>query len=185
MLKRLFHPVLISLSACVVLYLLLVILGVIRLYRIPTSSMTPTLAPGDVVVATIPRPKADRLQRGDLVIFDATEAMRWPTPSKEKSIHVNRVVALPGDVIEVIGGELRVNGHSLPTRDGANATPARPSNFPPITYPLTIPEGEVFMVGDHYNNSLDSRYFGTIPFEKLQMRPRFRCWPFSKIGKVN
>lgn len=185
MLKRLLNVLLIGSAALVAVYMLLAAIGWIRVYRTPTSSMAPTALPGELIFATGPKPKLDRLQRGALVIFDASDVFEsHPSPTQERSIYFIRAVALPGDRLDVVGNELQVNGQSLPTRGGLTAVPAGLNSIGTVTYPLVVPHGQVFMLGDNYANSLDSRYFGTVPIEKIFMVPRVRFWPVSRIGRL-
>jgi signal peptidase I len=178
MLQRLFHRLLIGLAAVVGLYLLLAFVGILRVYRSPTSSMEPTLQAGDHLLTT--NLTKNRLERGTLVIFDPGSSLKGTSPN----MHLKRLVALPGDVIEVRGNEMLVNRIPLPTRDGPSM-PQRPVvGYPPIAYPLTVPKGHVYLVGDHYANSLDSRYFGPVPIGAIRMKPFVRIWPLSSFGSI-
>ena len=162
-------------------------------FTIPTASMEPGLLIGDYLVvskaaygfsrASLPSnpPLPDgrlfgRLpERGDVVVFRR--------PSDPQDVWIKRVIGLPGDRVEVVGGQIIVNGASLPQRmlgPGLDLDqPGRPvqqveerqaDGRAYITFdggaglagddraPQTVPEGQLFVMGDNRDNSLDSRW---------------------------
>ena len=99
------------------------------------------------------------IRRGDVVVFKHPD-----TPEVD---FIKRVAGLPGDSVAVRGGFLYVNGDLVEEpyvgklyRDGA----ARPNG------PVTVPEGEYFLMGDHRNRSADSREWGTVPAHLIKGR---------------
>jgi len=97
---------------------------------------------------------------------------------------VKRVIATEGQHVLVISlDEVYVDGQLVDTSfihvDGEELS------F--IHYPinLTVPEGEVFVMGDHRNNSLDSRQLGTIDEDAILGKVLIRIYPFNKFGRVN
>ena len=160
---------------------LLLLTGTLKLYQIPTHGMSPTLVPGDHVIATRPFRSHDDFQRGDLVIFKP--------PIQPKSRFVQRITALPGDRIEILDGHLAVNGTLLKSPAGLNSSPAVlpqifPSGWRRLSFPLTIPEGHVFLMGDNYANSLDSRYFGPVPIDSITHIPKSIVFPPGRFGRL-
>lgn len=105
---------------------------------------------------------------GDLVLFEE--------PASGDKIAIKRVVGLPGDKVAVWDGVLFVNGERRPE--------------PYINYqstdsaffgPEKVPEDHVFVMGDNRNNSLDSRFFGAVPEEKVLGKVSLRLWPPYRI----
>jgi signal peptidase I len=155
--------------------------GTVKIFQIPTDGMAPTIRAGDYILATRIFSPEKSSKRGDLVIFDARRAH-----SRLTSKYVQRLAAVAGDRLEFIGGQLHVNGVPLPERAGQRSKPAHPDpEFPRLTYPLVIPPGEVFTVGDNYGNSLDSRYFGPFPVDAITHSADRIVLPTSRAGKLD
>ncbi len=155
--------------------------GTVKIFQIPTDQMAPTIRAGDYILATRIFSPEKSSKRGDLVVFDARSAN-----PRAGSKYVQRLVAVAGDRLEIIGDELHVNGVPLPERAGHFSRPARPApEFPTVTYPLVIPPGEIFTVGDNYANSLDSRYFGPFPVDAITHSADRIVSPDGRAGKLD
>jgi signal peptidase I len=158
---------------------------VVNPYRIPSSSMEPTLhcaAPEDGCEAgTSDRVLANRFvyrftdpERGDIVVFNTPPeaAQACPAPG----VFVKRLIGLPGDTIEIRDGQLYVNEEPLdePYVYGGEVG----DNFGPVD----VEEDRYFMMGDNRYMSCDSREWGAVPRENL-IGPVFaRYWPPQRIG---
>jgi signal peptidase I len=132
----------------------------IRIYSIPTASMTPTLQVGDHIVVT-PYHGATP-ERGDVVVFRS--------PSSHSDLLVKRIVAIPGDLVETHAGRLFVGGHAA----------AEPYVLAPATTGTiasqVVPVECFFVLGDNRANSFDSRQWGVLPGEFLIGRARLVLW---------
>ncbi|MET9959716.1 signal peptidase I [Streptomyces sp. NPDC006326] len=154
-------------------------------YTVPTDSMMPTVKPGDRVLAQ--RIDGGQVRRGDVVIF--TDAMWSDSPM------VKRVVGIGGDTVKCCGkgGRLTVNGKELDepyiehtpqpqtgTEGAAAGIPGAASNTP---FEVTVPEGNLFLLGDRRSASLDSRAHlqeagqGTVARGTVQARVDALAWP--------
>jgi len=149
-------------------------------YVIPSGSMEPTLGIDDRVVVDkrafglrLPFTQhvlvGERMpERGDVVVFDSPE---------DGTRLIKRVIALPGDTIEVNDGRVRVNGRTLRHVDlpdanleqiGDSLHPLDLSDGPgPDQRRITLPPGQLFVMGDHRGNSADSRFWGLLPARNL------------------
>lgn len=127
-------------------------------------SMLPTLRAGERVMLEKVSYRLHVPRRGDIV------AAQGPGSS---GLLVKRVVALPGETVEVRNGHTIVEGVQLDERW--------------VTYwggrdllPLTIPEGHVLILGDNRGNSRDSRVIGPVPVEAIRGRAWFVFWPLDR-----
>jgi signal peptidase I len=132
----------------------------IRIYSIPTASMTPTLQVGDHIVVT-PYHGATPA-RGDVVVFRS--------PVSRNDLLVKRIVAVPGDLVETHAGRLFVGGHAVaePYVLAAASTGSVASQV--------VPAGCFFVLGDNRANSFDSRQWGVLPADFVIGRARVVLW---------
>ncbi|WP_256312233.1 signal peptidase I [Tissierella carlieri] len=102
------------------------------------------------------------------------------TKNIEVKYIIKRVIAIPGDVVDIKDGYVTVNGQKLEESYVRGQT-FENSNF---SYPLTIPENKVFVLGDNRENSTDSRILGLIDYEQIKGKVVFRLWPVKRVGKI-
>ena len=146
------------------------------LYVVQGDSMMPSLASGDSVLAVRVRPPKGRLRRGEMVV------LRNPVETGHTSI--KRVIGLPGEVVEVRGREVLIDGIPLEetyTRyndHGDQGNFAGRERFGPVR----VPGGHVFMMGDNRDNSLDSRAWGFLNMDKVRGEAFIIYWSCKKIG---
>ena len=145
---------------------------ILQAYSIPSESMVPTLNVGDrVVVFRLNKDPA----RGDIVVFDRPADDPKTDPS-EPDVLIKRVIGLPGETIESRDGKVYVDGKKLVEDylpDGTDTS---------ITTPITVPKGELLVLGDNRQHSFDGRFFGPIDKKLIVGRAIARIWPFSRIG---
>ncbi len=159
--------------------------GFLEAFSIASASMQPTLKKHDRVLVDKRIYKREPVRRGDVVTFI--------NPNERHVNYIKRVVALPGDTIEMHSGKLYVNGEKLPVVESSEPLPeelatgdgeakiywetngaagykillAPPGPDAPRQIQevpkTTIPSGHCFVFGDNRNNARDSRHFGPIP----------------------
>ncbi len=140
------------------------------LYGVDGRSMTNTLQDGERMFCT----KIDYLfnapQRGDVVICHY--------PGRGNTCFVKRLVALPGDTVEILHGRLYVNGQLI-------ENPKQMGSDPYSDYPQRVlGEDEYFVIGDNRGSSNDSRAVGPITRKQIEAHVRCVIWPLNKIRTV-
>lgn len=196
---------------CVVLALLVAVLvtGVLRacvvdVYWIGSDSMQPTVQPGDRVLVDKLVDETD-LERGDLVVFDGRGSFaplrgddpwparalqslgRWSGLTGSDSVYLKRIVGAPGDTVACCGpsGRLEVNGEEI-TEDYV-LDGDRPSD---IEFTVVVPEGRLWLMGDHRSVSVDSRHLlgapggGLVRADRVIGEPLAVLWPWDRAGQL-
>ena len=133
-------------------------------FRIPASSMAPTIQSNDLIMADTWYFKRATPLIDDLVIYDM--------PDNPGTKHLKRVVGLPGDTIEIRDDVLIRNGQPV-TEDYiqiAGSPGGTLSNFGPVD----VPSDHYFVLGDNRHNSRDSRFVGPIHNDLLHGRVEYR-----------
>ena len=177
-------------------------------FVIPSSSMSPTILPGDRILARMLLTRDHVPQRGDLIVY------RNPTPTGATRF-VGRVVAVAGDHLEIRGERVLVNGNELerervPDKSlkllgeqvkGRVAIEGNSGRRYLVAYDnstdggrargdfdATIPERHVFVLGDNRDRSNDSRHFGSIHLGDIVGSVEYVYWPsesWSRFGVAN
>lgn len=159
---------------------------VIQAFKIPTGSMRPTLMEGDLILvnkliygAKVPftdklrLPAFGKLRRGDIVVFIY--------PEDTKKAFIKRLIAFPGETVEIRNGSVYING-----------TPLLEPVFNKIYYynrgdllkegdKITVPADSYFVLGDNSASSKDSRYWGFVPDENILGEAILIYWPPQRI----
>lgn len=145
---------------------------VIGTYYIPSESMEPTLQVGDRVFVNQLSYKWGDVKHGQVIVFD-----RPGGPGRDGiDVLIKRVIGIPGDVIE--GREGAVYRNAEKVDEGYLPDGTFTSDFGPVT----VGEGQLWMMGDNRTNSEDSRVFGTIPIDSVVGRAFVIFWPPGDIG---
>jgi signal peptidase I len=150
-------------ALAVVLLLLVLRAWVAEPLRIPSASMSPTLRPGEHVLAEKVSSHVRSWHRGDVVVFASPV---------DGELLVKRVVGIGGDLVGLEDGLLVVNGRRIdePYTD--------PDALDSVYYgPVRVPAGEVLVMGDNRDNSVDSRKFGPVPTSQIEGRVAAVLWP--------
>jgi signal peptidase I len=190
---------------------LLVTAFVARPFSIPSASMEPTLLTGDRVLATPLVPGPLPLQRGDVVVFAdrrgwlddggtggsaaqggpaaraATVVLTWlrVLPDPAQGHLVKRVVGLPGDRVVCCDAQGRTSVDGVPLDETPYLHPAAVTTQ--VSYDVTVPEGELWVLGDNRGDSRDSRYHqdargGFVSEDAVVGRAVLRAWPLDRVG---
>jgi signal peptidase I len=186
----------------------------VKPFRIPSPSMVPTLKVGQRVLVNRLGPHFGDPSRGDIVVFKPPRGAdpsvdrcgnpsqpadkhpcSTPTPDQSSSNFIKRVVALPGDWIEVKRGRVflaksatteppqsafKEQNEPFINKDG-NDSNCQLCNLPK---PIQVPPGHFFMMGDNRAESDDSRQWGPVPKKWIIGRAFFTYWPPDRIGTL-
>lgn len=142
-------------------------------FYIPSESMVPTLEVGDKVLVNKLSYRLHDIRRGDIVVFEAPPGEATP------QIHdlVKRVVGLPGDTVQGKEGDgVYVNGKRL--NEPYLAKGITTKDFGPVS----VPKGQLFVMGDNRFESKDSTIFGPIQESSVVGRAFVRYWPLGRFG---
>ena len=174
------------------------------------TSMSPTFSPNDrLILNRLYRTLNTEPKRGEIITFEAPsenyasgEQADLSNPvaiynnepegiiSKffynvvelGKTSYIKRVIALPGEHIQIKDGKVYINGEELKEEYLTDdvITEAEGGQF----LDLIVPKGTVFAMGDNRGRSADSRRFGCIPYEKIEGKVVLRFWPLNVFGTI-
>ena len=148
-------------------------------YKVQQGSMENTLQPDQYVLVDKLTPHWAAYAHGDIVVFDPPD-----TYARGDGVpFIKRVIGLPGDTVDLRDGKVYVDGVALDepyifTDNGDGRTDPQSSGLSQ----WLVPAGEVLVMGDHRDNSEDSRTFGPIPISHVVGRAWLRYWPFDTFG---
>ncbi|MFJ1707339.1 signal peptidase I [Kitasatospora sp. NPDC088346] len=180
--------------------LVLVNAFVARPFEVPSESMENTLKPGDrLVVNRLSYAFGAHVQRGDVIVFDGTGSF---LPYAEEpsglrglladlgllptgdSVFVKRVIGVAGDRVTCSASDGRVRVNGVPLDESAYLAPGdAPSR---VAFDIVVPEGKLWVMGDHRSASRDSRDHlgepggGTVPEQKVIGRADWVVFPFGR-----
>lgn len=128
---------------------------------------------GDIIVFLEDRPEGFWGSSIGICIKDTVGKFKKEDPRMR---FVKRVIGLSGDTIDIKDGNVYVNGEELNEPYIKGYTDTRE-----LKYPLVVPEGQLFVLGDNRGYSLDSRNFGCIDKDMIEGKVVFRLWPLNQI----
>lgn len=139
--------------------------------RVEGTSMLPRLEDQDRLFINKMAYRVGDIQRGDVVVF--------LYPHDHEKSYIKRVIALPGDTLQIDHGQVYVNGKQV-------AEPYVPARFEDDrSQPaMAVPVHEYFVMGDHRSISSDSRDFGPVDRDLIYGKAAFVYWPMDQAGVV-
>jgi signal peptidase I len=181
----------------------------IRSFYIPSQSMENTLIPNDRVIVSLLTPGLTPLQRGDVVVFQdpggwlGSEPVAAPPQSSalndvlafiglaaptDNDHLIKRLIGLPGDHVQCCDalGQVTVNG--VPLVEPYINLPAGVTKSDPYTFSVTVPKGDIWVMGDNRDESADSAYNDTqkkdvspfVPIKDVTGQAVVISWPFNR-----
>jgi signal peptidase I len=177
---------------------LFIISNIVSMTMVMEQSMEPTFSQGDRLIVNRVGYYFTDPERGDIVIFDKNPIEKGLirnmineisdirnsfkfrlTGSAEKNLLIKRVIGVGGDQVELIEGEVFINGGRLDEPYLDTMTYSRGETS------WTVPEGKLFVLGDNRENSLDSRVLGFIDTDQVKGKVAFKIFPFSEFGSID
>ena len=159
-------------------------------FHIPTESMEPTVLQGDYIYADMMYFEKNEPKKNQIAVIEF---------ENDNSLHIERIVGFPNDTLKIENGDVYINGikeyDSAYTRkritfnvigdstlNAKNVNESKGYDYGPSI----VPENKYFVLGDNRDNSLDSRFIGFVPRDKLKGIVLFVWWStdFSRIGKL-
>lgn len=159
-------------------------------FRIPTSTMSPTILPGDHVLVEKVTFMIGDPKRGDIVVFKTKGIESLP----QGEYHVKRVAGVPGDKVRIDPPNLMVNDQVVSNppifhRIASAQTPfsefqlAIGGLLKKPTDEVVLEKDQYLVLGDNSRNSLDSRYWGPVPRKNIVGRATRIYWPLNRIDQ--
>ena len=148
---------------------------------IPSGSMLPTLQIQDKILVEKITPKFSLKSnlsklKNKIVVFNVPQELINAGYEADTAL-IKRVIGVPGDKIEVRGGNLYIN-------DLVQNNYFFDKNINYSIGPFIVPEESLWVMGDNRNNSMDSHIWGFLPYKKIIGKAIFRYWPFERIGPI-
>jgi signal peptidase I len=162
----LLHDLAIAVVVCVLL-----ITYVVQAFKVQGTSMSPELRDGERILVNKFVYYFGEIERGDVVVF-------WYPEDPELSF-IKRVVALPGETVEIRSGEVLINGRVIeePYVLGSNEDHRDYAAH-------EVRSGHFFVLGDNRKGSNDSRSWGQVPKRYIYGKAFLRIWPLREVGVV-
>jgi len=148
---------------------------VVQAFKIPSGSMLPTLQIGDHLLVNKFLYWFTDTQRGDIIVFKF--------PQDEGRDFIKRVIALPGDKVEVRGKRVYVNDKPVQESYAVHLDPSMQENphSPRDNFsPVKVPAGQLFMMGDNRDYSMDSRFWGFLDIKKIKGKAFIIYWSWDR-----
>ena len=175
---------------------------VIKPYGIPSESMEGTLEVGDRVFVNRLAFVFDQPEAGDVAVFHPPagvdnlgaacainppkrkpgQACSAPLAGSSEQVFVKRIVAGPGDRLQIAAGEVILNGKAV---NEPYTEPCVSGGGCDFNTAITIPDDHFFMLGDNRGESFDSRFWGPVPRSSLIGEAFFSYWPLPNIGLLD
>ena len=140
--------------------------------KVEGTSMLPELRDQERIFVNKFVYRIENITRRDIVVF-------WYPQDTSKS-YIKRIIGMPGDTVEIIDGVVYINDQPL---EEPYVEPAfiDHNSYPPVF----VEPGYYYVLGDHRNQSNDSRSWGLVPEKYIYGKAVFRYWPVNKIGTLD
>lgn len=178
--KQFLQEVLETVGLAVILFLVINLIS--ARVRVEGYSMRPTLDNSEYVLINRLAYLRGNYQRGDIIVFRPPmypEANFWqrifglPNFNDKYEDYIKRIIGLPGENVRITNGAVFIN--NVPSVEPYIAAP------PDYSGEWTVPQGQLFVLGDNRNNSADSHVWGFLPLKNILGKALVVYWPFTKF----
>ncbi|MCL1879268.1 MAG: signal peptidase I [Actinomycetia bacterium] len=158
-------------------------LFVIDVNAVPTGSMIPAIEEGDRLLVEKVSLHFTPVKAQEIVTFpDPTQ-----TGQPNQRVLIKRVIAVGGQTVDLNGGKVYIDGVEQDepyAHDKPSLPLAAAHGMMPVVYPVTIPEGMIWVMGDNRTDSADSRCFGPVDASTVNGKALLTVWPFDHFGTL-
>lgn len=145
--------------------------------QVKGASMDPTFQTGDYILTSRVTYKFRRLERGDVIVFKS--------PKNPDIEYIKRIIGLPGDIITISNGVVKVNNIQLTEQYISATTNLWESGCIKDNVPYTVPTDYIFVMGDNRPRSSDSREFCAVTIDSIIGDVFYRYFPTNVIGVIS
>lgn len=144
--------------------------------QVKGASMEPTFHTGEYILTSRISYKFKKMERGDVVVFKS--------PKNPDIEYIKRIIGLPGDIVTITDGIVKVNENLLSEQYISSTTNLFEGGCVKNGEPYNVPNDEIFVMGDNRPRSSDSREFCSVPIQNLIGLVFYRYFPTDKIGFI-
>jgi signal peptidase I len=122
-------------------------------------------------------------QRGDIIMLEYKKGFfkYLPFPDPQEIDYIKRVIAVPGDKVDIIDGRVYLNGKKQIESYAVGITERKDK----LKFPFKVPNHKVFVLGDNREFSSDSREIGLIDYDAIKGKAVFSIYPLNEIGIIH
>jgi len=159
-----------------------------QIYKIPTTSMVPTLMPGDKIFVSklVYGPKVPftglRIKgfrkplKGEVVVF--------VPPHDRRKVYIKRLIGEAGDKVLIKDGNIYINGKIAVDPRIAGNYYYNQGDYASKSKEIVVPQDKYFFLGDNSMSSLDSRFWGFVDKKDVVGKAVFIWWPFKRVAMI-
>lgn len=169
-----------TVGLAIILYLVITTF-VVQTFRVEQTSMQNTLQSGEHLLIDKLTPRIDDYSRGDIIVFH-------PNGATDETPYIKRIIGVGGDNVQIANGLVYIDGVELDETEYTYPAPGQ--NEPTVAKNAgdvwDVPEGQLFVLGDHRMRSTDSRNLsvGLVDVDDVVGRAWLRFWPLNTLGIV-
>jgi signal peptidase I len=148
----------------------------VRAFKISSGTMMPTLLKGDRVLANKALYRTQKPQRGDVLVFIY--------PVDQERVFLKRLIAFEGETVEIREGDVYINDQLIVDERIKKVYYLNNGQYAQSGQSFTVPEGQLYVLGDNSAQSSDSRFWGFVPESYVLGKVYKIYWPPERSGPL-